>query len=141
MDPATKKYIIDEYVKGEKSVREIASSVNQTFYAANAYIKRAKKAGIIPNVRKKAVTHKSEPSYQIKEKPKVKREPKPGTDVKCTPAKAKTCFYGCKRQSQGLCDYMTITGSARILVSPDPNHCSVYVEKKREKKGKDDGKE
>lgn len=133
MDKQQKEYVINEYVKGKKSLQQIACDLGVTFGAVKSYVKIAKKNGVLSSDRKKRVCNKmSGPMEPMKKPTKFTGVSvlQPGQSVNCTKSVAKTCIYGCSTDHSGLCNYMVITGRARILVAPNPKKCTAYMRKK-----------
>ena len=131
MTEEEKAYVREEYLKNEKTISQIAVDVNQSFNTVNTYIRRAKDRGLIPRTEKRRYT-KNRKVHHFDIKPKKVKEAttlKPGESVNCTLKVARSCIYGLANDHCGLCDYQAKAGTSRILVSPDPTHCTVYVKK------------
>lgn len=131
MTEEEKQYLISEYMSKKKTVREIAADMNLSYTVVSGFIKRAKKKGTLPKERRNIpMKNRREYGYVLKKK-KVDAETtlKPGEYVRCTLKVAKTCKYGLQTDHCGLCDYQAKKGTSRILVSPDPKHCTVYAKK------------
>lgn len=145
MTEEQKKYIRDEYAKGTKSIQAIANDLGLKLTTLQGYVRRARKRGEFPAEPKARVTPSVYRPRDVKQgkavgiiyRKTVWHEPTlaEGQCVKCTKSVAKTCLYGvCSPVENGfLCDYAERTHRCRILVSPDPKKCTVYVDKRKVK--------
>ena len=126
-----KNKIIEEYQKQEKTYREIGDDIGLKEQAVSDFIRREIKRGNLERISRSEIRKEKIAEARIaKEETKrvngiVEHIPVPNTDVNCNKV-FKTCIYGCRGNS-GKCNFLAMTGFARITTSPNPKHCHDYI--------------